>query len=62
MEDVKWMAVEGGGGGGVVLIWPVDWTVAWFGKNRQKDETQGVTVRRSPMGDTDPDQGRVTVM
>lgn len=45
-EDVKWLAV-GGGGGGVVLIWPIDWAVAWCGESRQKDETQGVGEAQS---------------
>lgn len=46
-----------GGGGRMVLIWPIDWTVVEFGESRQKDETQGVTVRRSSMGETNQQSG-----
>lgn len=53
-EDVKWPAVGGGGGGGggsgVVLIWPIDWAVAWGGESRQKDETQSVSEAQSDGG------------
>lgn len=48
-------------GSGVVLIWPIDWAVAWCEESRQKDETQGVGEAQSDGWVHPQNAGRVTV-
>lgn len=48
-------------GSGVVLIWPIDWAVAWCEESRQKDETQGVGEAQSDGWIHPQNAGRVTV-